>query len=217
MDGEDDDDGIGNPANYYQHGKDDVEDKLGYEANGSSPSALEYKMNGGRSFAQAVSDAIYGMANPFPIRAGEWQSTGMAPQITSPPKRTPKKKSVLRFTGFAPVVMNPPPTLDDAIDVDPDFFKGATQDCAGPGPHFLTMSFIKDKSKIQEQLLKALSNHVFYFGAECAWRTGTLHPEEGKAAPPFFSHIKRFPHNRDDGLELHVSPEFLVASTRYQE
>jgi hypothetical protein len=148
MDGEDDDDGIGNPANYYQHGKDDVEDKLGYAANGSSPSALEYKMNGGRSFAQAVSDAIYGMANPFPIRAGEWQSTGIAPQITSPPSKTPKKKSTLRSTSFTPVVMTPPPTLDNDIDVDPNFFEGSTQDGAGPGPHFLTMSLIKDKSNI---------------------------------------------------------------------
>ncbi len=72
----------------------------------------------------------------------------MVPQITSPPKRTPKKKSVLRSTGFVKGVMNPPPILDDAIDVDPDFFKGTTQNGAGPGPHFLTMSFIKDKSKI---------------------------------------------------------------------
>jgi hypothetical protein len=112
------------------------------------PSALEYKMNGGRSFAQAVSDAIYVLANPFPIRAGEWQSAGTAPQFTSPPMRTPKKKSALRSISFAPVVMNPPPTLDDAVGVDPDFFEGATQDGAGPGPHFLTMSFIKGKSKI---------------------------------------------------------------------
>jgi hypothetical protein len=41
MDGRDDDDGIGNPTNYYQHGEDDEEDELAHEANGSSPSALE--------------------------------------------------------------------------------------------------------------------------------------------------------------------------------
>ncbi len=124
MDGGDDDDGIGNPANYYQRGKDDEEDELGHEANDSSPSALEYKTNGGRSFAQAVlSDAIYVSANPFPIRAGEWQSAGMAPQITSPPKRTPKTKSALCSTSFAPVVMNPPPILDDAVDGSLIFLK----------------------------------------------------------------------------------------------
>jgi hypothetical protein len=147
MDGGVDDDGIGNPADYY-HGKDDEEVKFGHESNGSSPSALKYEMNGGRSFAQAISDTIHVSANPFLIRAGEWQSTGMAPQITSPPSKTPKKKSTLRSTSFTPVVMTPPPTLDNAIDVDPNFFEGSTQDGAGPGPHFLTMSLIKDKSNI---------------------------------------------------------------------
>jgi hypothetical protein len=78
-------------------------------------------MNGGRSFAQAISDTIYVSANPFPIRAGEWQSAGTAPQIASLPKKTPKKKSTLCSTSFAPVVMNPLPTLDNAVDKDPDF------------------------------------------------------------------------------------------------
>jgi hypothetical protein len=41
--------------------------------------------------------------------------------------------------------------MDDAVDVDPDFFEGTAQDGEGPGPHFITMSFIKDKSRIRDQ------------------------------------------------------------------
>ncbi len=47
--------------------------------------------------------------------------------------------------------------MDNAVDVDPDFFEGTAQDGKGPGPHFITMSFIKDKSRIHDQLLKALT------------------------------------------------------------
>ncbi len=55
---------------------------------------------------------------------------------------------------------HPPPTMEDAVEADSDFFEGATQDGAGPGPHFLTMSFIKDKTRIRDQILKALSSTV---------------------------------------------------------
>ncbi len=40
------------------------------------------------------------------------------------------------------------------------FFKGTDQDGKGPGPHFITMLFIKDKSRIHDQLLKALTSTV---------------------------------------------------------
>ncbi len=52
------------------------------------------------------------------------------------------------------------PTIDDAVDVDPDVFKGAHQAGSGPGPHFIMVSFVKNKDKIRDQLLKALSATV---------------------------------------------------------
>jgi hypothetical protein len=75
------------------------------------------------------------------------------------------------------------------------------------------------KGQVQDSraATQGIIRHGYDFGAECAWHTGTLHPEGGKVAPPFFSYIKQFPHNWDDGLELHVCPEFLVALTGYQE
>jgi hypothetical protein len=50
--------------------------------------------------------------------------------------------------------------MNDAVDANPDFFEGAAKDGEGPGPHFITMSFIKDKTKIRDQLLKALASTV---------------------------------------------------------
>jgi hypothetical protein len=50
--------------------------------------------------------------------------------------------------------------LEDTVVADPDFFEGAPQDGAGPQPHFFTISFIKDKTRIQDQLLKAFSSTV---------------------------------------------------------
>ncbi len=216
MDGGDDDDGIWNPADYY-HGKDDEEIEFGHETNGSSSSALEYKMNGGRSFAQAISEAINVLANPLPIRAGEWQRARTAPQITSPLRETPKKKPALHSRSFTPMVMNPPPTLDDAIDMEPDFFQRRNPGWCWFWPPFPHHVFHKGQVQDLRAATQGIIHHGYDFGTECAWHTGTLHPEGGKAAPSFFSYIKQFPHTGDDGLELHVSPEFLVASTGYQE
>jgi hypothetical protein len=50
--------------------------------------------------------------------------------------------------------------MNDDVDADPNFFEGAAEDGKGPGPHFITMSFIKDKTKIRDQLLKALASTV---------------------------------------------------------
>jgi hypothetical protein len=50
--------------------------------------------------------------------------------------------------------------MNNAVNVDPDFFEGTAQDGEGPGPHFITMLFIKDKSRIRNQLLKALTSTV---------------------------------------------------------
>jgi hypothetical protein len=53
-----------------------------------------------------------------------------------------------------------PSPIEDAVKIDLDFFEHTEQDGAGPGPHFITMSFIKDKSRIHDQLLKALTNTI---------------------------------------------------------
>jgi hypothetical protein len=162
----DNDDGIGNPANYYEdedeEEEEEEEEEFGHEASGTSPAAIEYEekqtrddqaameavMNGGNNLVQAVAQAIHVSADPLPIRAGEWQSSGAAPQMIAGKFSPPKMRSSLHLTSFAPVVLNPMPTIDDAVDVDPDFFEGAHQAGSGPGPHFITVSFIKNKDKI---------------------------------------------------------------------
>ncbi len=103
--------------------------------------------------------ALHNSSDPLPIRAGKWQVLGLA-QVSAVASSPPKMQSSLRSISFAPVVLNPMPRIDDAVDVDPDFFEGAIQAGAGPGPHFITVSFIKNKDKIKEQLLKALSATV---------------------------------------------------------
>jgi hypothetical protein len=52
--------------------------------------------------------------------------------IASPPKRAP----ALRPSSFAPVVNNPFPSMEGAVEVDPGFFEGTVDDGSGPGPHF---------------------------------------------------------------------------------
>jgi hypothetical protein len=54
-----------------------------------------------------------------------------------------------------------PPSYQVNQVIHPYFFKGAAKDGEGPGPHFITMSFVKDKTKIRDQLLKALAIAVF--------------------------------------------------------
>ncbi len=76
--------------------------------------------------------------------------------INSPPKQSP----TLYPSSFAPVLSNPLPNMDGAVDVDPGFFKGTNQDGSGLGPHFITMLVIKDKTKIHKQLISALSKTV---------------------------------------------------------
>jgi hypothetical protein len=39
--------------------------------------------------------------------------------------------------------------MESTVDDEPNFFEGTDQDGAGPGPHFITMSFVKDKKKIR--------------------------------------------------------------------
>ncbi len=76
--------------------------------------------------------------------------------IDSPPKRSP----ALHPSSFSPVLSKPLLNMDGAVNVDPDFFEGTDQDSSGLGPHFITMSVIKDKTKIHKQLISALSKTV---------------------------------------------------------
>ena len=72
----------------------------------------------------------------------------------SPPKTG---RSSLRSSSFAPVFV-PSPFHANDVDVDPNFFEGAALPGSGPGPHFITVSFIKNgKDKIKDQLLFALA------------------------------------------------------------
>jgi hypothetical protein len=73
----------------------------------------------------------------------------------APPPRT--GRSSLRASSFAPVIV-PSPIHANVVDVDPDFFEGAAVPGSGPGPHFITVSFIKNgKDKIKDQLLSTLA------------------------------------------------------------
>ncbi len=83
--------------------------------------------------------------------------------------------------------------MNDAIDVAPYFFKVATQDGADPGPHFLTMSFIKDKTKIQEQLLKALSATVSILAQNVAGVLVHCIQKEAKLPPLYSATASNFP------------------------
>jgi hypothetical protein len=68
--------------------------------------------------------------------------------------------SALQSSSFAPMLSNPVPTIRDAVKADPDFFEGTNQDSVCPGPHFIAMSFIKDKMRIRDQLITALTSTV---------------------------------------------------------
>ncbi len=45
------------------------------------------------------------------------------------------------------------------------------------------MSFIKDKTRIRDQLLKAFIFHCFDFGSKCTWHSSALYPENAKLPP----------------------------------
>ncbi len=82
------------------------------------------------------------------------------PLVRDTPRSPPKQRSALRSTSFAPVATNPIPTMSNAVDADPNFFEGCSKDGKGPSPHLITMSFIKDKTKTWDQLLKALASTI---------------------------------------------------------
>jgi hypothetical protein len=82
--------------------------------------------------------------------------------------------------------------MNDAVDMDPNFFEAVSKDGEGPGPHFITMSFIKDKTKIRDQLLKALTSTVSILSANipgvlvhCIQKDAKLPPLSSSTASNF--------------------------------
>ncbi len=108
MDVDNDNDAIdGNPGNFL-HEDDDEEPEFGYKPCRTSPTALKFELNNGRSFNQAVNEAIHISADTLPIRAGGWQGNGTAPPLFGSTTSPPKQKFTLRSTSFVPVILNPP-------------------------------------------------------------------------------------------------------------
>ncbi len=82
--------------------------------------------------------------------------------------------------------------MNNAINMDPNFFEGVSKDGKGPDPHFITMSFIKDKTKIRDQLLKALASIVSILSANipgvlvyCIQKDAKLPPLSSSTASNF--------------------------------
>ncbi len=78
-----------------------------------------------------------------PVGDGAILPPPVLPPSPPPPRATPALKSL----SFALVKNNAITTMDNAIEIEPDFFEGTDQNGKGPGSHFITMSFIKDKSR----------------------------------------------------------------------
>ncbi len=115
------------------------------------------------------------------------------PLVQDTPTSPPKQRSALRSTSFAPVATNPVPTMSDAVDDDPNFFEGCSKDGKGPGPHFITMSFIKDKTKSRDQLLKALASTVSILSANIPGVMVHCIQKDAKLPPPSSSTAGNFP------------------------
>jgi hypothetical protein len=86
---------------------------------------------------------------------------GTSPMVSLPCLVPPPRHvSALRTSSFVPVPSNPVPSTKDAVDMEPNFFEGTNQDGVGPSPHFITISFVKNKDKIRDQLVAALTSTV---------------------------------------------------------
>jgi hypothetical protein len=82
----------GNPSNFL-HGDDDKESGFGYEARGTSPTALKFKLNNDRKFDKVVNDAIHISADTLPTRASGWQGNGMVHPLFGSTTSSPKQNS----------------------------------------------------------------------------------------------------------------------------
>ena len=134
---------------------DDDAASFGHDATGTSPLASDkstsFRYNNVGAMANATSGGA-SMTPPAPPHGVSREQ--MVGRAISPPRTG---RSSLRTSSFAPVIV-PSPLLANTVDVDPDFFEGAALPGSGPGPHFITVSFIKNgKDKIKDQLLSALA------------------------------------------------------------
>jgi hypothetical protein len=148
------DDTIDGIANNFLPGNDDNngELKLGHEAKEDSP--LTHP-------PATKSIGISNNPHKMTLFATNGSTTGTcSANTTGTPPSPPKCPSALRVSSFTPVANTSIPTIDNAVNKDPDFFEGTDQDGSGEGPHFISVSFIKDKIKIRDQLLKALSDTI---------------------------------------------------------
>ena len=155
----------------------DDENSLGHEAIGTSPLVSEDKSIPGRcgrdsTLANVTQESTPPQAHHVcysqpleadgnsvlqPIQDQGGPNERADGNAMSPPKTG---RSSLRSSSFAPVII-PSPLHASAVDVDPDFFEGAALPGSGPGPHFITVSFIKSgKDKIKDQLLSALATSL---------------------------------------------------------
>jgi hypothetical protein len=150
-------------ANVQESDMEDDEDALGNDACGTSPLApgtIHGRLNQNGLFSSEHQASLI----PYKEARVQHQTTRAQYQLntrdggdvmaTSPPRAG---RSNLRTSSFAPVIL-PFPSHANSVDDDPDFFEGASSPGSGPGPHFITVSFIKNgKDKIRDQLLSALT------------------------------------------------------------
>ncbi len=151
-----DDDDIDGIAGDFSSWNDDGELELGHEATGSSPLALP----GGTSKSIGISNNPHKKTLFATNKPPTDTPCSANPAGTPTPTSPPKHPSVLRASSFTPVANTGIPTINDAVNNDPNFFKGTVRDGNGEGPHFILVSFIKDKTKIRDQLLKAFADTV---------------------------------------------------------
>ena len=151
----------------------DDENSFGHEAIGTSPLVSDKSIPGGCGHDSALANVTQESTPPQahhvfhsqplevnganvlqPVQVQGRPNKRADGYAMSPPKTG---RSSLHSSSFAPVFV-PSPLHANDVDVDPDFFEGAALPGSGPGPHFITVSFIKNgKDKIKDQLLSTLA------------------------------------------------------------
>jgi hypothetical protein len=154
IDVDDEDDNIDGIANDFLPGNGDSDGEL----------ELDHKAKGDSPLAHLPATKSIGIRNnphKTTLFATNGSTTGTcSANTTGTPLSPPKRPSALQASSFTPVAIISILTIDDVVDEDPDFFEGTDQDGSGKGLHFISVSFIKDKTKIRDQLLKALLDTV---------------------------------------------------------
>ena len=142
----------------YHHDSDmeDDKDTFGHEAVGTSPlfsgKTIPGRSNQDSALANATQESLSSSQENQVRHVQTLGDANLSQQVQfqsgnneradgiaiSPPKTG---RSSLRTSRFAPVIL-PSPLHANAVDVDPDFFKGVALPGSGPGPHFITVLFI---------------------------------------------------------------------------